>query len=189
MAQKLSEISQDNVVVAREVLRLGDRGLRVRSQPVTDPAHSDIQELIDQLMVTAAARSGVGIAAPQVGIRRQLFVVASRPNARYPDAPLMTPTALINPAITATSADTALGWEGCLSVPGWRGQVRRAQQIEVTYLDRQGRAQRRVFSDFVARIIQHEFDHLNGTLFLDRIEHTDHLLSEVDYQARFPVLA
>lgn len=167
------------------VLRLGELRLRLRSQPVVDPTDPAIQALIERLVATAAARDGVGIAAPQMGVNRQLFIVASRPNARYPDAPNMVPMAMVNPTITAVSDQAELGWEGCLSVPGWRGQVPRARQIEVAYLDAQGRQQQREFAGFVARIIQHEYDHLQGTLFLDRVRHTAHLLAEVDYQAKF----
>ena len=184
MEQNLSQARHTNLLVPAKVLRLGDRTLRLRSHPVTDPTGPAVQTLIEQLMATAAARSGVGIAAPQLGVRQRLFIVASRPNARYPHAPTMAPTALINPVITARSAAIDLGWEGCLSVPGWRGEIARSQQLEVEYLDRQGRLQQRVFTGFVARIIQHEYDHLNGTLFLDRVAHTRHLLSETAYQAQ-----
>ena len=166
------------------VLQLGHRDLRLRSQLVTDPTDPGIQSVIARLIAIVDARAGVGIAAPQIGVSQRLFIVASHPNERYPDAPRMTPTAMINPVITAVSEDNLLGWEGCLSVPGWRGQVPRTRQVEVVYLDIKGHEQRRVFKDFIARIIQHEYDHLNGTLFLDRVQHTHHLLSEADYWVR-----
>ncbi|MEL7504758.1 MAG: peptide deformylase [Cyanobacteria bacterium J06554_6] len=167
-----------------EVLQLGDRRLRVRSHAVPDPTAPAVKSLIDRLVAIAQARSGVGIAAPQIAFPQRLFVVTSRPNDRYPDAPTMAPTALINPRITGWSEAEQFGWEGCLSVPGWRGRIRRAIHIEVAYTDRQGRAQQRVFSDFIARIIQHEHDHLNGMLFLDRVKHTQQLMSDADYWAQ-----
>lgn len=165
------------------VLQLGDRGLRMPSQAVADPTGPAVQRLIAQLIATAEAKAGVGIAAPQLGVPWRLFLVMSRPNLRYPTAPTMAPTALINPTVTAVSDEQQLGWEGCLSVPGWRGYVPRARQVEVDYVDPQGQHHRRVFTDFIARIIQHESDHLEGTLLLDRVEHTDHLLTEAGYQA------
>ena len=113
----------------------------------------------------------------------RVLVVASRPNLRYPHAPTMAPTVLINPSLVAASDDLELGWEGCLSVPGVRGRVPRHREIEVAYLDRQGQPQRRVWEGFVARIFQHEADHLEGILFTDRIQSETDLLSEDAYQA------
>ena len=96
----------------------------------------------------------------------------------------MAPTAMINPQILAKSDERVLGWEGCLSVPGIRGQVWRAKEVEVDYMDRYGDAQRKVFTDFVARIVQHEFDHISGKVFLARVESTTDLMSEAEYHSR-----
>jgi len=96
----------------------------------------------------------------------------------------MEPTALINPRIVAHSEERVGGWEGCLSVPGRRGWVRRYRQVEVAYLDRRGRQQRQEFSDFVARILQHEVDHLQGKVFLDRVESPEDVLDEQTYWQR-----
>lgn len=167
----------------RPVLTLGHPILRQVAQPVervNDPA---LQHLIDQLLTTVGLAHGVGIAAPQMGTPLRVLVVASRPNLRYPHAPTMAPTVLINPSLVAASDDLELGWEGCLSVPGVRGRVPRHREIEVAYLDRQGQPQRRVWEGFVARIFQHEADHLEGILFTDRIQSELDLLSEDAYQA------
>lgn len=141
-----------------------------------------IQQLIDDLIATVAKANGVGIASPQVAQSYRLFIVASRPNPRYPHAPEMEPTAMINPKIVGHSTEIVEGWEGCLSVPGIRGLVPRHQAIEVEYTDRYGNLQKQTLTDFVARIFQHEFDHLDGVLFIDRVESNLNTITEEEYQ-------
>ncbi|MEM8777418.1 MAG: peptide deformylase [Cyanobacteria bacterium P01_G01_bin.49] len=161
-----------------EIAQLGDPMLRQLAQPVTNITDENIQRLIDALLNTAINAKGVGIAAPQVSQSYRLFMVCSHPNPRYPDAPLMEPTVMINPRLLSHSEETVKGWEGCLSVLGVRGLVPRFQAIAVEYFDRQGKLRHQEFTDFVARIFQHELDHLNGTLFVDRVENPE----EMDYQ-------
>jgi peptide deformylase len=164
------------------IIELGHPLLRQKAQPVLD-IHSDrIQRLIDNLMMTVRQVNGVGIASPQVGQGHRLFIVASRPNLRYPTAPEMAPTAMINPRILSHSNEVVKDWEGCLSVPGLRGQVPRYQAIEVEYTGRDGRLHQQELTGFVARIFQHELDHLEGHVFLDRLETNQDLLSETEYQ-------
>ncbi|NEQ30924.1 MAG: peptide deformylase [Leptolyngbya sp. SIO4C5] len=166
------------------IIQLGHPLLRQSARPVTDIASDRRQQLIDRLIVTAQQAQGVGIAAPQVAHSDRLFIVASHPNARYPKAPTMPPTAMINPEIVAHGEQQVKAWEGCLSLPGIRGQVPRYSEIEVVYWDRHGDRQRQVLTGFVARIFQHELDHLNGLVFLDRVESTADLMSEQVYQER-----
>ncbi|MEL7039210.1 MAG: peptide deformylase [Cyanobacteria bacterium J06592_8] len=166
-----------------KVAQLGDEILRRQAQPVVDVVDRRIQTLIDNLIATALKANGVGIAAPQVSQSDRLFIVASRPNPRYPQAPKMKPTAMINPKIMGHSLQQVKGWEGCLSVPGVRGLVPRYQSVEVEYLDRQGQLQRQQLTDFVARIFQHEYDHLEGIVFVDRVKDKQDLISEAEYQA------
>jgi peptide deformylase len=168
------------------IVTLGDPVLRQRAAPVQDVGSPDLQRLIDELIEITVAANGVGIAAPQVGCSLRLLVIASRPNLRYPYAPTMEPTALVNPRLVAHSDDRVKGWEGCLSVPDVRGKVPRYQTVEVEYMDRSGQLQRQVWEDFVARIFQHEHDHLDGHVFLDRVESEVDLISEADFQ-RFVV--
>jgi peptide deformylase len=132
-------------------------------------------------MHTMVSSAGVGIAAPQVGKTVQLIVVASRPTLRYPHAPTMDPMAILNPQILSRSPELDLEWEGCLSIPGIRGLVVRSRRVVVAYLDRYGQAQEREFTGFPARIVQHEYDHLLGQVFLDRVESTQALISEQEY--------
>ncbi|MBK1989483.1 peptide deformylase [Sphaerospermopsis aphanizomenoides BCCUSP55] len=166
------------------IIQLGNPTLRQKAAWVENIHDEHIQKLIDDLILTVSQANGVGIAAPQVAESLRLFIVASRPNARYPDAPEMQPTAMINPKIISHSTEIVKGWEGCLSVPGIRGLVPRHQRIEVEYTDRNGNIQKQELTDFVARIFQHEYDHLEGKVFLDRVESTEELMTEAEYQER-----
>ncbi len=167
-----------------EIIQLGDPLLRAKAEVVDNIQDWRIQKLIDDLITTVKQANGVGIAAPQVAASDRLFIVASRPNPRYPNAPEMEPTPMINPKILASSTETVKGWEGCLSIPGIRGLVPRSQAIEVEYTDRNGKLQKQELTDFVARIFQHEYDHLDGIVFLDRLKSTHDIVTEHEYQKR-----
>lgn len=166
------------------IIQLGNPVLRQKAAWVDNVSDESVQQLIDDLIATVAKANGVGIAAPQIAEQKRLFIVASRPNPRYPNAPEMEPTAMINPKIVARSTEVVKGWEGCLSVPGIRGLVPRYQAIEVEYTDRYGKLQKQEFTDFVARIFQHEYDHLDGIVFVDRLENTLDMITEQEYQNR-----
>jgi peptide deformylase len=167
-----------------QISQLGNPVLRRPALPVERVSDWRIQKLIDDLIATAGIANGVGIAAPQVAESHRLFIVASRPSARYPFAPVMEPTAMINPHIIAHSTEVVKDWEGCLSVPGIRGLVPRYKGIEVEYTSRDGKGCRQVLTDFVARIFQHEYDHLDGIVFLDRVGSSEDLMTEQEYQQR-----
>lgn len=130
-------------------------------------------QFIEAMQHTMLARQGVGIAAPQVYVSKRIIIVASRPNARYPEAPEMPPVVMINPEILQRSELQLLGEEGCLSVANVRGQVGRAADITVRYFTPEGLAQVQQFNGFVARIVQHEIDHLDGILFTSRLSTED----------------
>jgi peptide deformylase len=167
-----------------EIIQLGHPLLRSFAQIVDNIQDQGIQNLIDNLITTVGQANGVGIAAPQVAESYRLFIVACRPNPRYPTAPTMEPTAMINPRILAHSNEVVKGWEGCLSIPGIRGWVPRYQAIEIEYTDRNGKLQKQELTHFVARIFQHEYDHLDGIVFLDRLESTQDIITEQEYQKR-----
>ncbi|MCS7293727.1 MAG: peptide deformylase [Gloeomargarita sp. SKYBB_i_bin120] len=167
---------------ATTILQCGHPLLRQPAQPVTDVGHPQVQALAEDLVRVCQDARGVGLAAPQVGVPWQMIVVASRPNPRYPHAPLMEPLVMINPEIVAMDGEPVWGWEGCLSVPNQRGLVARVPWVQVRYVNVQGEEMTQEFSDFVARIVQHEYDHLQGKLFLDR--QPQRLLSEAEYQAQ-----
>jgi peptide deformylase len=164
------------------ITQLGNPILQQKAAAIDDLLAPDCQDLIDALITTVKASQGVGIAAPQVAQSLRLFIVASHPNCRYPQAPIMPPTAMINPRILQVSEERVKGWEGCLSVPSLRGWVPRHQWIEVEYLDHFGHPVQQILTDFVARIFQHEYDHLEGLVFLDRLESSSDLYSEQEYQ-------
>ncbi|MEM1367525.1 MAG: peptide deformylase [Cyanobacteria bacterium P01_H01_bin.15] len=167
------------------VLQLGHPTLRQIATPVADPTAREIKNLVKKLLLTVEADGGVGIAAPQIGESKQVIILASRPHPRYPDAPYMDPIALINPEVVSVSEELVKGWEGCLSVPGLRGWVPRNQAVTVRYQTTQGETQEQTWTGFVARIFQHEYDHLQGHLFVDRVESTHDLYSEAEYQKRW----
>lgn len=143
--------------------------LRLKATPVADSefASAWLIELAQALEATMLERNGVGIAAPQVYISKRVIIVASRPNPRYPQAPQMEPVVMVNPEILEFSETVCLGEEGCLSVEGERAEVERAFSVKVRYQTLQGQVIETQFSDFPARIVQHEVDHLNGILFID----------------------
>lgn len=166
-----------------KILRISEIGspiLRRRSSELDLP-DARVDSLIVDLIATADAANGVGIAAPQVAASMRLFIIASRPSPRYPQAPTMAPTPMINPEIVDRSGELVLGWEGCLSVPGVRGLVPRDRTIEVRYLTPAGYLVQQELTEFIARIFQHELDHLDGILFPDRVENSRELITEAEY--------
>lgn len=152
------------------IAQQGEPVLAQLAQAVPYPLNPEIQTLIKDMHATMLAANGVGIAAPQVFQSLRIIIVASRPNPRYPDAPLMEPIAMINPEIIWQGEETCLGEEGCLSVQDTRAQVSRAERLKLRYLNEAGSSVEAEYSGFVARIIQHEVDHLNGILFVERAE-------------------
>jgi peptide deformylase len=170
------------MALLRQIAQLGHPVLRTVASPVILPASEATRTLIDDMLATLRDADGVGIAAPQVYESVAIFIVASRPNPRYPDAPIMEPEVVINPEIVDRSDELVKGWEGCLSIPGIRGNVSRHRSIRARYQTAAGLVVEREFRDFVARIVQHEDDHLHGIVFLDRLESTRDLITEKEYQ-------
>jgi peptide deformylase len=167
------------------IAQLGHTVLRQRAEEVKDILADECQQLINQMMLAVSEAGGVGIAAPQIHHSVRIFIMCSKPNERYPDAPLMPPTAIINPEILHYSNDKTKGWEGCLSVPNIRGLVPRHSKITVRYFDQQSNVQQKELTGFIARIFQHELDHLNGLTFIDQVESTRDLISEVEWHRQF----
>ena len=141
---------------------------------------------VEELKQTMLSANGIGIAAPQVFDPRAIMIIASRPNARYPDAPEMAPLVMINPIVRATSEQKTAGWEGCLSVPSLRGKVKRHEWVEVEFIALDGQKTTRQFDGFVARIFQHEYDHLIGKTWLDHIESTEDIMAESVWSKSLP---
>ena len=154
----------------RDVLRMGDPRLLRIAKPVTEFATPELNALIADLFDTMRAKNGVGIAAPQIGVDLRVVIFGFEHNARYPEAPPVPQTVLINPVILPLTSERDQGWEGCLSVPGMRGVVRRFTKIKYSGFDVDGNAIERIADDFHARVVQHECDHLDGVLYPQRID-------------------
>lgn len=153
----------------REILKMGDERLLRVAAPVTEFGTPELRELIADMFDTMRAAGGVGLAAPQIGVDLQLVIFGFERSERYPDAPAVPFTILLNPVITPLSADEEEGWEGCLSVPGLRGSVPRWTSIRYQGMDPEGEVIDRVADGFHARVVQHECDHLIGRLYPSRI--------------------
>lgn len=154
-----------------KIAQVGEDILRQPARQVSDAEFADAELHIfsQDLLNTMIEANGIGIAAPQVFDARAIMYIASRPNVRYPNAPLMEPLLLINPAITSQSDEGVWEWEGCLSVPGLRGKIARPDWVEVQYQNLQGDRRQQRFAGFVARVFLHEYDHLIGKTWLDHI--------------------
>jgi len=157
-------------MTVREILKMGDERLLRVAAPVREFGTPELRALIRDMEETMAAAHGAGLAAPQIGVDLQLVIFGTdAPNPRYPDAPPVPRTVLINPHITPLGAEEEEGWEGCLSVPGLRAVVPRWRRIRYTGFDEQGRRIDREVEGFHARVVQHECDHLVGKLYPMRV--------------------
>ncbi len=151
------------------ILKMGDPRLLRQAQPVTQFDSPELHTLIADMFDTMHAANGAGLAAPQIGVDLQLVIFGFKDNARYPDAPAVPPTVLINPQLTPLSEQLEDGWEGCLSVPGLRGMVPRWTLLRYTGFDQFGTIIEREVEGFHARVVQHECDHLAGILYPMRV--------------------
>jgi len=152
------------------ILKMGDPRLLRVARPVTIFDSLELHRLVADMADTMAAAQGAGLAAPQIGVDLQVVIFGSdAPNPRYPEAPMVPRTVLINPLITPLGDEEEDGWEGCLSVPGLRGVVPRFKRIRYQGFDVQGRAMDREAEGFHARVVQHECDHLWGKLYPMRV--------------------
>jgi len=149
----------------RPVLKMGHPLLRQVAQPVTGLGTPELRELIRDMDDTMRSLNGAGLAAPQIGVSLRVVIFGIDFNPRYPEAPPVPYTELVNPDLTPLGGETEEGWEGCLSVPGLRGVVRRCSRLRYEGLDPSGQTIRREVDGFHARVVQHECDHLDGILY------------------------
>ena len=159
-------------MTVRDILKMGDPRLLRVAPPVPAEAlgGADLAALVADMFETMLAVNGAGLAAPQIGVDLQLVIFGTdAPNLRYPEAPVVPRTVLLNPVIEPLGSDEEDGWEGCLSVPGLRGVVPRWSRIRYTGVDPQGRPIDRTVDGFHARVVQHECDHLVGKLYPMRV--------------------
>jgi len=159
-------------MAVRPVLRLGDPRLRCRSAQVEQFDTPELHALVSDLRDTMAACDGAGLAAPQIGVPLRVVIYGITANPRYPEAPPIPETVLVNPLLTPLGEEEQLGWEGCLSVPGLRGEVRRWRRLLIEAFGPGGQPIELEVEGFHARVVQHECDHLDGLLFPDRLVST-----------------
>lgn len=157
-------------MTVRTVLRMGDARLWEVSKPVEQFATRELLALLQDMRDTMQAMNGAGLAAPQIGVNLRVVIFGVQQNSRYPDAENVPETVLINPVIAPINEQTDMAWEGCLSVPGMRGVVRRYSNIRYQGFDENGVWIDRTVSGFHARVVQHECDHLDGILYPMRIQ-------------------
>jgi peptide deformylase len=157
-------------MTVREILKMGDPRLLRVAQPVHAFATPELRTLVADMQDTMTAANGAGLAAPQIGVDLQLVIFGSDDaNPRYPDAPVVPRTVLVNPIVTPLGNEEEEGWEGCLSVPGLRAVVPRWRRIRYTGYDEQGHRIDCEAEGFHARVVQHECDHLIGKLYPMRV--------------------
>jgi len=170
----------------REILNMGDPRLLERAKLVERHATPELKALVADMRETMIAARGAGLAAPQIGVGLRVVIFGFEHNERYPDAEPVPYTELINPVLTPLTTEMEEDWEGCLSVPGLRGQVPRFTRLRYTGFDPEGRPILREVSGFHARVVQHECDHLDGILYPMRMRdlrlfgYTDVLFPDAD---------
>ena len=161
-------------MAALDIVRIGEPVLRLVADPVgaDELATPGFQHFLDDLVETMRAANGAGLAATQVGVARRVFCVEVRDNPRYPYKPDLELRVLVNPELRVLSDETFMSYEGCLSIPDLRGLLPRALEVEVAYTDREGNRVVEEVRGLSAGTFQHEQDHLDGILFVDRVEDT-----------------
>jgi len=167
-----------------EVIKMGNPSLREICSvvPPSEIKTSEFQKFIDDLIETQRAEDGAGIAAPQVDVLERVFTMEMEENPRYPDKETFPLYVAINPEIEPISEVWIDSWEGCLSIPGIRGQLPRHKQIRLKALDRSGKSFEVVLDGFAAIVAQHELDHLNGILLIDRMQSMKTLSFQKEYE-------
>jgi peptide deformylase len=167
-----------------KVARLGHPILRQVAEPVSPEAIGapEIQGLIDDMFETMDDHDGAGLAAPQVHVSRRIVIYGVATNPRYPEAEAVPPTVLVNPRLTPLTQDQEEDWEGCLSVPDLRGKVPRWTRVRVEAWGRDGKRLRFDAEGFHARVVQHECDHLDGKVYLDRMRSLETLAFLPEFQ-------
>ena len=171
-------------MAVRRIIRMGHPTLRREAEPIAETASGDnsFSSLINDMRDTLRDYGGIGLAAPQIDESVQLVIIdLPGGQSRYGDLEALPLSICINPVVTTLNTETAGYWEGCLSVPGLRGFVVRPQHIRLTYTDEKGTRLEREFSNFHATVVQHEIDHLMGTLYIDHIQDPSLLVFEEEY--------
>ena len=177
-AARQSDYKGDNIMSILNIVELGDPILRKRCKKIKDVFDPNIKTLIKNMFKSMDKAKGVGLAAPQVGLDLQLFLVSPNGKHKAPFTNIENSLVVMNPKLEFLDNKTAYEWEGCLSIPGYRGQVKRPNKIKLNYINTLGENCEEIYEGFTARIIQHEYDHLQGVLFLDRMKDLSTLMTD-----------
>ena len=166
--------------------QFGNPVLRAKTKlvPPKEIKTKRFQKLVSQMFYTMRRANGVGLAAPQIGKSIQLAVIQVSPTKYRPNLESMPRTVIVNPKIVRYSKETVGGWEGCLSCHNIRGSVPRYRSVTVEFHDINGKRQRAIYKDFHARVFQHEIDHLNGILYVDRVKNTKSIITLGEFKKR-----
>ncbi len=167
-----------------DVIKMGNPTLRDKAKEVDldSITSAAFQQFLDELVETMRLQEGVGIAAPQVAQLKRIFVMELTKNKRYPERPSFPLSIAINPSLELLGNEQVNSWEGCLSIPGIRGRLKRHKKVKLTAYDENGIRYSKELSDFPAIVAQHEFDHLNGILLIDRMESMETLTFQEEYE-------
>ena len=167
-----------------KIANMGHPVLRVKSAFVTNGEirSESLQKLVDDMVASMIEYDGVGLAAPQVHVSKRIIMAHSEDNPRYPGSPDIPLTMILNPVMIGHSSEEEERWEGCLSVPGLRGLVPRYRKVAVKGLSRTGKSMEIEAEGFMAVVIQHEMDHLEGILFPDRVLDLKYLVFQKEYE-------
>ena len=173
-------------MAAQEITLMGNPILRQVCEKVEDTSSSETQQIIADLedSLNNSATPGVGIAAPQIWVNKRICIIHSRPTPNYPDLIERGPEALINPSLISHWEEVIEDWEWCLSIPDKRAKVPRWKEIEITYTDTHEELHTMSLSGFTARIFQHEYDHLDGILFIDRVKDKNSFMTYGEFVKR-----
>jgi len=166
------------------IAELGEPVLHKKAKPIENINDPKIQELIDDMVITMQEANGIGLAAPQVYESLRLFLINSYKDRDNPDIPETKLRVVINPMIIEVSEETEKGWEGCLSIPKLAGKVSRHTSIKVEYTNRVGKKVKETLENLGARVFQHEHDHIEGILFLDRVKNSKDLATDTAIERR-----
>ena len=172
-------------MAVRKIIRMGHPALRIPAQPVdkADVGSQALHQLVADMIDTLHDYGGIGLAAPQINEGIRVAIIELPEGAtRYGDTARVPLTIFVNPKLTTLGDDTAGFWEGCLSVPGLRGYVERPQHVKVEYTDMQGHGHEIEMKGFAATVVQHEFDHLDGRLYIDHITDPTKLAFEEEFE-------
>ena len=165
----------------KEIKTIGEQVLKEIAKEVPIEKIQEKLDLINEMIEIMRCSKGVGIAAPQIGVLEQIVIIEIQENERYPNIEKMPLTIMINPKLNIIDEEKVDGYEGCLSVPGVRGVVPRYKWIQVEYLDEKGQQHTMMLDGFPAKVAQHEVDHLNGIVFLERVEDKRSFITNENY--------